>query len=236
MDNLEFNQHTSKKYNQELEEVRSSLLKMGGMVEKQIKKAIESLLNGNSKMAKKVIKKDLGVNAMEVQIDEECTQIIAKRQPAASDLRLIYAVIKCITDFERIGDEAEKIAKCALILNAEKYSGEYFMELKNLYTLVAKNLSQALDSLARLDADAALSIARKDEIIDAEFEELNNNIITNMSVNPDQINSLLRVSWSAKSLEKIGDHTTNICEYIIYLVKGKDIRHLDIDTIQEDYF
>ncbi len=236
MDNLDFNQHTSNQYNAELEDIRNALLKMGGMVEKQLKKSIQAMLQNNEKMADKVIKKDLGINAMEVKIDEECTQIIAKRQPAASDLRLIYAIIKCITDLERIGDEAEKIAKNAKFLISEGYSCEYYKSFENLSKLVIENLSQTLNSLARLDAEEALIIAKKDEIIDFEFEKLNNDIILHMSNNPHELEKTVRLSWSAKALEKIGDHTTNICEYIIYLVKGKDIRHLDIDTIEEEYF
>jgi phosphate transport system protein len=236
MDNIEFNQHTSNKYNQELEDIRNALLKMGGMVEKQLKKAIQSLLTNDVSLARKVIKKDLGINAMEVKIDEECTQIIAKRQPAASDLRLIYAVIKCITDLERIGDEAEKIAKNAQFLIEASYSGDHYKSFESLGDLVMDNLSQALNALARLDTEEALIVAKKDEIVDFEFEKLNNDIILHMSKNPDELDKTVRLSWSAKALEKIGDHSTNICEYIIYLVKGKDIRHLDIDTIEEEYF
>jgi len=236
MDNIEFNQHTSNQYNEELEDIRNALLKMGGMVEKQLKKAIQALLQNNAKLARKVIKKDLGINAMEVKIDEECTQIIAKRQPAASDLRLIYAVIKCITDLERIGDEAEKIAKNAQFLIAEVYSCKYYNSFEKLGELVMNNLSQALNALARLDAEEALIVAKKDEIVDFEFEKLNNDIILHMADNPHELDKTVRLSWSAKALEKIGDHSTNICEYIVYLVKGKDIRHLDIETIEEEYF
>lgn len=236
MDNLEFNKHTSKEYNEELEDIRNLLLNMGGMVEKQLQKAMQSLLQGNFKLAKKVIKKDLGINAMEVKIDEECTQIIAKRQPAASDLRLIIAVIKSITDLERIGDEAEKIAKCAKYLIVENYDGEYYSELEILANMVAENLSQALNALARLDADEALKIAINDDVIDIEFEMLNKDLISYMASNPKEVEKIVRLSWSAKALEKIGDHTKNICEYVIYLVKGKDIRHTDLETIKEEYF
>jgi len=236
MDNLGFNEHTSNEYNEELEDIRNLLLNMGGMVEKQLQKAMQSLLQGNAKLAKKVIKKDLGINAMEVKIDEECVKIIAKRQPAASDLRLIIAVIKSITDLERIGDEAEKIAKCAHYLISDNYDGEYFSELEKLAIMVADNLSQALNTLARLDADEALKVAINDEIIDTEFEILNKNLISYMSSNPSEVEKIVRLSWSAKSLEKIGDHTKNICEYVIYLVKGKDIRHIDLETIKEEYF
>jgi len=236
MDNIEFNQHTSNQYNEELEDIRNALLKMGGMVEKQLKKAIQALLQNNAKLARKVIKKDLGINAMEVKIDEECTQIIAKRQPAASDLRLIYAVLKCITDLERIGDEAEKIAKNAQFLIAEVYSCKYYNAFEKLGDLVMNNLSQALNALARLDTEEALIVAKKDEIVDFEFEKLNNDIILHMSDHPHELDKTVRLSWSAKALEKIGDHSTNICEYIVYLVKGKDIRHIDIETIEEEYF
>lgn len=236
MDHLEFNKHTSNEYNEELEDIRSLLLNMGGMVEKQLQKAMQALLQGNAKLAKKVITKDLGINAMEVKIDEECTQIIAKRQPAASDLRLIIAVIKSSTDLERIGDEAEKIAKCAKYLISTHYDGEYYNELELLASMVAENLSQALNALARLDADEALKVAANDEIIDIEFEQLNKNLISYMSSNPTDLDKVVRLSWSARALERIGDHTKNICEYVIYLVKGKDVRHIDLNTIKEEYF
>jgi phosphate transport system protein len=209
---------------------------MGGMVEKQLQKAMQALLQHNDKLAKKVIKKDLGVNAMEVKIDEECTQIIAKRQPAASDLRLIITVVKSITDLERIGDEAEKVAKNARYLISNKYQGEYYSELESLAKLVAQNLTDALNALARLDAESALKIAVTDDLVDSEFEKLNKDLISYMSSNPLELDKIVRLSWSAKALEKIGDHTKNICEYVIYLVKGKDVRHLDLETIKEEYF
>ena len=236
MDNLDFNQHTSKSYNEELEDIRNLLLNMGGMVEKQLQKAMQSLLESDLKLAKKVIKKDLGINAMEVKIDEECTQIIAKRQPAASDLRLIIAVIKSITDLERIGDEAEKIAKNSVHLIDKNYKSEYFYELEDLGNIVSNNLNNALNALARLDAEQALKVAVNDDLVDDTFEKLNKELISLMSVEPQDIKNIVRLSWSAKALEKIGDHTKNICEYVIYLVKGKDVRHLDLETIKEEYF
>jgi phosphate transport system protein len=236
MDTLDFNKHTSKSYNEELEDIRNLLLNMGGMVEKQLLKAMQSLLESNLKLAKKVIKKDLGINAMEVKIDEECTRIIAKRQPAASDLRLIIAVIKSITDLERIGDEAEKIAKNSVYLINKNYKSEYFAELESLANIVSSNLNDALNALARLDAEQALKIAVNDDLADETFEKLNKELISLMSVEPQDVKNIVRLSWSAKALEKIGDHTKNICEYVIYLVKGKDVRHLDLETIKEEYF
>lgn len=236
MDHLEFNKHRSNSYNHELEDIRNLLLNMGGMVEKQVQKAMQSLLKADLKLAKKVIKKDLGINAMEVKIDEECTQIIAKRQPAASDLRLIIAVIKSITDLERIGDEAEKIAKNSVYLIQHNYRGKFFIEIENLATIVRTNLNQALNALARLDAELALSVASKDENVDENFENINKVLIGHMSAHTDELKQVMRLSWAAKALEKIGDHTKNICEYVIYLVKGKDVRHLDLETIKEEYF
>ncbi len=236
MENLDFNQHTSKSYNEELEDIRNLLLEMGGMVEKQLAKAMQSLLASDLKLAKKVIKKDLGINAMEVKIDEECTQIIAKRQPAASDLRLIIAVIKSITDLERIGDEAEKIAKNSVYLIEKSFKSDYFSDLDNLAKIVSKNLNQALNALARLDPDLALKVALDDELVDEKFELFNKELISVMAHNPHDLKKIVRLSWSGKALEKIGDHTKNICEYVIYLVKGKDVRHLDLETIKEEYF
>ena len=236
MSYLDFNKHTSNEYKEELEDIRNLLLNMGGMVEKQLQKAMQALLQGNIKLSKKVVKKDLGINAMEVKIDEECTQIIAKRQPAASDLRLIIAVIKSITDLERIGDEAAKIAKCSQYLISKKYECDYFSEIEKLAAVVESNLSLSLNALARLDADEALKVAINDMTVDTEFERVNKNLINYMSTNHNDLDKIVRLSWAAKSLEKIGDHTTNICEYIIYLVKGKDIRHMDLNVIKEEYF
>ncbi len=236
MENLDFNKHTSKSYNQELEDISNLLLNMGGMVEKQLQKAMQSLLTADINLAKKVIKKDLGINAMEVKIDEECTQIIAKRQPAASDLRLIIAVIKSITDLERIGDEAEKIAKNSVYLIGKSFKSDYFSDLESLFKTVAHNLTQALNALARLDPDLAFKVALADDLVDESFEKFNKEMISVMALNPQDLKKLMRLSWSGKALEKIGDHTKNICEYIIYLVKGKDVRHLDLETIKEEYF
>ena len=236
MNYLDFNKHTSNEYNEELEDIRNLLLNMGGMVEKQLQKAMQALLQGNIKLSKKVIKKDLGINAMEVKIDEECTQIIAKRQPAASDLRLIIAVIKSITDLERIGDEAAKIAKCSQYLISKNYDCEHYSEIEKLALVVEENLSQSLNALARFDAEEAFKVAINDQTVDTEFERVNKNLINFMSTNHKDLDKIVRLSWAAKSLEKIGDHTTNICEYIIYLVKGKDIRHMDLNVIKEEYF
>ncbi|WP_395374108.1 phosphate signaling complex protein PhoU [Marinicella sp. W31] len=236
MEHIEFDQHTSQEYNTELEAVRNSLLNMGGKVEKQLRKAMQSLLQSDEKLAQKVIARDLTINALEVQIDEECTRIIARRQPAASDLRLIIAVIKCITDLERIGDEAEKIARIAEHLAQKKYHGKFYKELEELATAVSANLTKTLNAMARLDADRALLTAEADDLIDQQFDDINALMIKHMVNHADDLKNVLKLSWCARSLERIGDHAKNICEYVIYLIKGKDIRHIDLETIRDEYF
>ncbi len=236
MDTLEFGTHTSQEYNLELEEIRNQLLNMGGLVEKQVRRGMQALLESDERLARKVIDKDLGVNSMEVRIDEECTRIIARRQPAASDLRLIIAIIKSITDLERIGDEAEKIAKIGLRLSQASFSSEFLPDLENLGNLVRSHLSKALNAHARLDAEEAFECVEYDHIIDVEFKKLNKALIDHMRANPNEVEHIIKLTWCIRSLERIGDHTKNICEYIIYLIKGKDIRHTNPDVIRENYF
>ncbi len=236
MENLEFDQHTSQEYNIELAAVKNQLLIMGGMVEKQLVNAMHALLNGDKLLAEQVINTESAINAMEVKIDEECTRIIARRQPAASDLRLIIAVIKCITDLERVGDEAEKIAKTARRLVLKKYHGKFYSELQELAELVSMNLSQTLTAMARLDADSALKAAEFDAKINDKFDQLNGKLIKYMVNHQDDLKLVLRLSWCARALERVGDHAKNICEYIIYLIKGKDVRHKNLDKIRSKYF
>jgi phosphate transport system protein len=236
MESNEFTHHISNKYNSEIDRVRELLNKMGVLVTRQLEKSIKALVEDNKKLAKKVIKKDLGVNALEVQIDELCTLIIAKRQPTASDLRLIIAVIKSITDLERIGDGARNIAKHSLSLTANDYHGKFYPELEKIGKLAHTNLVHAIKALEFMNEDKALDVAKADELVDQEFEVFNKHLIKYMSENPDSLEQTIVLNWCARSFERIGDHTKNICEYIIYLVKGKDIRHLDLATVEEEYF
>ena len=236
MDKLEFDQHTSKEYNNELEDVRNHLLKMGGMVENQLRKAMLSLKDKSAELAQDVLTKGDVIDEMEIKLDSECTRIIAKRQPAASDLRLIIAVMKSITDLERIGDQAEKVAFVAKDLIRLDYHSPFFVEIDHLGQKVLGVLSASLNALARLDADQAIELVEKDEIINAHFNELNDHIINQMVKTPHALQSLLRLTHGAKALERIGDHAKNICEYTIYLVKGKDIRHSDIQQVKDKFF
>lgn len=235
MDTNGTSQHISQKFDQEMESLRNKVLKMGGLVEQQIQGAITALQDTNAQGAEKIILNDHKVNALEVNIDEACTQILARRQPAASDLRMVIAVIKTITDLERIGDEAEKIAKMALSLAEEDagFSSRY-AGIRHLSDQVQRMVHDVLDAYARLDVDAAIKVVRDDELADKEYHDLMRMLITYMMEDPRKISEVLDVIWAARALERIGDHAKNIGEYVIYLVKGKDIRHLDLDVVEKD--
>ncbi|MCY4421311.1 MAG: phosphate signaling complex protein PhoU [Gammaproteobacteria bacterium] len=227
-------QHISHQYDEDLESLRSKVLNMGGMVEKQVQNALLALTRADSSLAEDVATSDYRINAMEVAIDEECTQVIARRQPAASDLRLVVTVIKCITDLERIGDEAEKIGRHAVELAAIERTPTYFLEIKHLGDQVCKMLHDSLDALARMDVDNAFVIAQGDRAINDEYDALTRQLITYMMEDPRTIKRSLRVMWCARSLERIGDHAKNICEYVIYTVAGKDIRHTSFDQVKAE--
>jgi len=226
--------HISRQFNSELEDIRTRVLQMGGLVEEQIGRAINALVGGDSALAEAVVTDDYKVNRMEVNIDEECSQIIARRQPAAGDLRLVVAVIKTITDLERIGDEAEKIAHMATRLATEERPKNNYMEIQALGDHVRMMVHDALDAFARLDIQAAIRIAREDERVDSEYEGVMRQMITFMMEDPRTISRTLNVIWAARALERIGDHACNICEYIIYLVKGKDVRHTSLEQIEKE--
>jgi phosphate transport system protein len=226
--------HISRQFNSELEDIRSRVLQMGGLVEQQIEQAIIALAKADSGLAEEVVTNDYKVNKMEVTIDEECNQIIARRQPAAGDLRLVVAVIKTITDLERIGDEAEKIARMAARLASEERPKNNYMEIQSLGNHVRQMVHDALDAFARLDTVAALRVAREDELVDREYEGVMRQMITYMMEDPRSISRMLNVIWAARALERIGDHASNICEYVIYLVKGKDVRHTRIEDIERE--
>jgi phosphate transport system protein len=226
--------HISRQFNAELEDIRTRVLQMGGLVELQIDHAINALVNADTALAETVVTEDYKVNKMEVVIDEECSQIIARRQPAASDLRLVVAVIKTITDLERIGDEAEKIARMAARLATEERPKNNYMEIQSLGNHVRQMVHDALDAFARLDIQDAIRVAREDEQVDREYEGIMRQMITFMMEDPRTISRTLNVIWAARALERIGDHACNICEYIIYLVKGKDVRHISLEQIEKE--
>jgi len=229
------NQHISHKFDQEMESLRHQVLKMGGLVEQQIGGAVDALTNMDAASADEIILRDHKVNALEVAIDEKCTRILAKRQPAATDLRMVIAVIKTITDLERIGDEAEKIAKMTLHISEQdgvfhsRYAG-----IRHLGDHVKRMVHDVLDAYARLDVDAAIQVVRDDDEADEEYQNLMRMLITYMMEDPRTISEVLDVMWAARALERIGDHAKNIGEYVIYLVKGKDIRHIDLAEAEKN--
>ena len=219
------NEHISRRFNQDIEDLRNNVLSMGGMVEAQLSRAIAALVSGDSELGLEVAHDDYKVNDLEVSIDEECGRILATRQPAASDLRLIVAIIKTITDLERIGDEAEKIGFLASKLAGMDRPTDSYRELKNLGNHVAHMVRDAMNAFARLDVEEALQTVREDERVDEEYEAITRQCITFMMEDPRSIKRVMNVTWAARSLERIGDHAKNICEYIIYMVHGRDVRH-----------
>ncbi|BCX87860.1 phosphate transport system protein [Methylomarinovum tepidoasis] len=227
-------QHISKQFEQELESLRHRVLVMGGMVESQVADAVRSLLENDVALAEEVIANDYKVNAMEVEIDEKCTEILARRQPAARDLRLVLAVIKMIADLERIGDEARGIARQALDLGTRQPRKNQLGELEQLARQVRSMLHDALDAFARMDVDLALKVVEEDKVVDQEYETIVRQQITYMMEDARNIPIALDIMWSARSLERIGDRSCNICEYLIYYVKGKDVRHISLEQLEQE--
>jgi phosphate transport system protein len=218
-------EHISKQFDAELEAVRSRVLQMGGLVEEQIVKAVEALASGDIATLDAVIEDDHRVNAMEVGLDESCSHIIARRQPAAGDLRLVMAVIKTITDLERIGDEAEKIARMGKLLHSAEKVHMPRLELKHVAGLALSMLRKALDAFARLDVAAALQVVKQDRGVDDEFRSILRQLITFMMEDPRTITRCLETLFVAKAIERIGDHAKNMAEYVVYMVEGRDVRH-----------
>jgi phosphate transport system protein len=234
METADLSHHISRRFNEDLESVRTKVLAMGGFVESQLAKAITSLIEGDSRLGESVAIDDLQVNGMEVTIDEECSRILATRSPAAGDLRVIVAIIKTITDLERIGDEGEKIGLIASRLATMERPENKYREIKHLGRLVSEMVHDALDAFARMDAEGALRVARQDRHVDEEYEAIHRQCITFMMEDPRTIRRVLDVMWVVRSLERIGDHAKNICEYVIYMVHGKDVRHTRLEDVERD--
>ncbi len=225
--------HTYRQYDKELEDIRARVLAMGGLVERQIAEAVDALVSGDVEKAEEVISEDYRVNAMDVSIDEECTQILARRQPTAGDLRLVMAVIKTIADLERIGDGAERIGRTTIRLAERERPASIFDSIKFLSDHALGILRDALDAFARMDPEAALTVAAQDIQVDAQYESILRQLITYMMEDPRNISWAVELIWVARALERIGDHACNICEYVIYLVKGKDVRHTSLESMEQ---
>lgn len=227
--------HTLKQFDTELEEIRSKVLQMGGLVEEQIIRALEALTSGNLTLAGQVMADDHRVNALEVAIDEECSTVIARRQPAAKDLRMVMAVVKTITDLERIGDEAAKIARMTqAIYESDRPTVPRVSEIQHVADIALGMLRNALDAFARLDLTVAAKVVRQDEQVDKAFVSILRQLITFMMEDPRTISHAIEILFIAKAIERIGDHAKNMSEYVVYLVKGKDVRHISIENFERE--
>ncbi|MCG9711785.1 phosphate signaling complex protein PhoU [Shewanella insulae] len=232
MENMNLNKHISGQFNAELDDIRNRVLAMGGLVERQLEQALDALGNLDADLAQKVIDGDHSVNGMEVSIDEECTRIIAKRQPAASDLRLIISISKTIADLERIGDACVKIANAALDKRL-KNQQPLLVSIEHMGRHATRTLHSTLDALARMDADVAIELHKEDAKLDSEYEGIIRQLMTYMMEDPRSIPEVLDVLWAARAVERVGDRCQNICEYIIYYVKGKDVRHTSYEEMKQ---
>ena len=228
-------EHTSKQFDAELETVRARVLQMGGLVEDQIVRALDALARGDTVLAAQVVEDDHRVNALEVTIDEDCSTIIARRQPAASDLRMLLMVVKTITDLERIGDEAAKIARMTqLIYESDRRYIPRAADVKHVADLALGMLRNALDAFARLDLAVAAKVVRQDDQVDDEFRLIIRQLITFMMEDPRTISHAIEILFIAKAIERIGDHAKNMSEYVVYMVKGKDVRHTGVEAIERE--
>jgi len=225
MPKMTFENHIMKQFDEELEEIRTQLMEMGGKVEQQLKNAIKAVIKADSRLAEEVIRDERLVDEMEVDIDEACILIIARRQPAASDLRFVMMVTKAVNDLERIGDEAKKIANHAIILSEQDSLSQGYKEVRHLGSSVSAMLANALDAFARFDVKAAMSTLEEDAQIDLDYKTALRELVTYMMEDPRSISRAINILWVVRSLERIGDHSKNLCEQIVYVVKGKDIRH-----------
>lgn len=231
--NTVFSHHISSQFNEDIQDVNTKFMAMGGLVEQQVANAIHALLDTDLDLAIKVQFEDNAVNRFEREIDEALTLILARRHPAASDLRMVIAMSKANTDLERIGDEAAKIARIAQNLCEEGESPRGYMETRHIGNQVRIMIREALDAFARLDAEAAVQVMRADGDIDREYSSAMRALMTYMIEDPRHISRVINVMWVLRSLERIGDHARNISEQVIYMVKGMDVRHTDVDEVEE---
>jgi phosphate transport system protein len=234
MDRLNIDQHISHQFNEDLEHLRTKLLEMGGIVEEQLKDAIRAVEDADGGLAEKVIVREQQVDEREVLLDQESISVLARRQPAASDLRLVMMVTKATRDLERIGDESHKIAKMALELTEHgSDSARGYHELRHLARNVIVSVGKALDSFARYDTDLAMEVVRGDKAIDIEYKSAVREMMSFMAENPAQISRIMNILWALRALERIGDHARNVAEQVIYLVHGKDVRHVAVNEIED---
>jgi len=226
--------HISQQFNLELETLRQHFLTMGGVVENQVSDAIQALLESDGSLAEEVKDRDATVNQLDGLIDQECTRILARRQPAASDLRLIMSISKAVGELERMGDEAKKIASLTITLLEEGESPRGYVEINRIGQIVSSMIHDALDAYARLDLDAAIKVAKRDRTVDMEYKTALRSLVTYMMEDPRSISRVLNVIWILRSLERIGDYSRHTCQHLIYMIKGVDVRHTPTANLDEE--
>ena len=221
------NQHLSSRFDEDLDRLRSNVLQMGGVVETQIASAVNTFETGEIDAVKHIVETDQKVNHLEKVIDDDCAHVIAKRQPTASDLRLVLGISKIVTDLERVGDEAKKIAKGALRIYEHGHSPIQYggIGIRHMADTALGLLRQTLDAFARLDTTEAGTVIQKDAEIDVEFKATVRQLITHMMEDPRTISVAIDILWIARAIERIGDHAKNIAEQVVFIVDGRDIRH-----------
>ena len=228
-------QHTHKQFDTELEDLREKVLLMGGKVENQLSKAIQALTKADVELSDLVVEEDNSVNSLELEIDENLSSIIARRQPIAIDLRTLLAISKITTDLERIGDESSKIARMTkLIYKSEHLQFPKVTIVKSIGNLASDMLQKSLDSFARLDVKTSFSVLESDYEVNEQFQLIIRKLITFVLEDPRTISAALELLTVAKAFERIGDHSKNISEHVVYLVKGTDVRHTSIDNVRKE--
>ena len=232
MENASSEHHIIHQFDAELESIKGHLLAMGGLVERQIEDALVAIIEADSQRAEEILAREKQVNGLEVSVDEEATRILVRRQPAASDLRMVLVIIKAVRDLERVGDESKKIAKLALKLTEEGPAPRGYFELRHIGAAVREMLHDTLDAFTRLDVQTALEVVRRDKDVDREYKSATRELVTYMMEDPRSISRVINIMWALRSLERIGDHARNIAEQVFYLVKGKDLRHEGLENIE----
>ena len=232
MDAEALTQHTSSRFDADLERLRGNVLSMGGLVERQLQRALSGFVDADFNQLVTVVREEQVVNELERSVDEDCGRILATRNPAASDLRLLISILKSNADLERIGDEAEKIAAIAARRSGRSLARDNFNELRHLGEMVQAMVRDALDASARLDARLAVDVMRRDRLVDDEYELLQRQSVTQMTEQPTSIRRTLDVMWVVRALERVGDHAKNICEHVVYAVHGKDVRHVSLEEAE----
>ncbi|MFQ3172648.1 MAG: phosphate transport system protein [Oleispira sp.] len=232
---MNFNQHISQQFNADLETIRNQMLAMGGLVQRQVSDAIEAICSGDTSSADKIIQREDEVNEMEISIDQECTHILVRRQPAASDLRMVLAVSRVVRDLERMGDEAAKVAIHALEIASGNQPGSKMcnQSIRHMGSAVVKMTSDALDAFARHDIEGAIEVVRSDKMVDDQYASAIRELSTYMMEDPRSISQAINILWILRAIERIGDHARNISEQVIYLVSGADVRHSSLSEMEE---